>query len=446
MKTWLTLTLCCILHLTMSLVIQPSAASSPISSRAEPSPVVCLDWPATLGESNLNVAGPDTQANYWILHYSTVPGARLVIRGQYPQARFFSFAVQDESATTLGSLRDDKINPDRASRNPFRSRRPVSGINSYTAYLDFGPTPQRGAPNTFYAGQTLEGLPNPGGTVIYRVYVPSDQSDPQGGVPLPTVALELPGGEQVSLTLGRCSTLPGNIGGPGNAQFSTSDFPEQIPPTKPRNPAYLDPTFERIFSGQFTDPATNALPASIADQLPRRPGVPLQNADFPYLMSHLSRYVGKVAVVRYRAPSFPDTLQGESVVGSHQVRYWSLCSYSPPIPESEMRVYGCAADFATAADKSGWLWFVISDPAHRPDAAIDPTNGVHWLPWGASNDGMLIARFGIPRDSWRYSPLHVSPSDDPATGAQKVMKDFYPDARYCTKTRIVRKGIAACFS
>src|SRR4051812_24974980 len=78
-------------------------------------PAPCADWPVTLGADGVNAGGPDTSANYWVTHYEGPAGASLVVRGSYPAARFFSLAVQDTAGTTLASLRDDRLDPDRGS-------------------------------------------------------------------------------------------------------------------------------------------------------------------------------------------------------------------------------------------------------------------------------------------------------------------------------------------
>src|SRR5688500_11960763 len=123
-------------HTAVAILVAIVLAASGARSSADPVPnPPCADWVLHMGPTTVNALAPDGQANYWFHHYSTLPGSRLRIEGQYPKARFFSFAVQDETLMTLGSLRDDRIAPDKS--NP----------SSYTAYVDFGATPANPARN-----------------------------------------------------------------------------------------------------------------------------------------------------------------------------------------------------------------------------------------------------------------------------------------------------------
>lgn len=186
--------------IAMSVTMLGSGFAAPSAA----APVAC-DWPVSVGYDGVNAMAPDTQAAYWILEYESVPGGRLRIDGWYPEARYFSLIVQDVTAITLGSLRDNGIGPDPGSENPFAGPVRASTGRQYTAVIDFSAPPPdgNGAPNTLYVGQTYEGEPNPGGTLLYRVYVPTDQDDPKGGVPLPDVSLEA-AGRSVDLELRQC--------------------------------------------------------------------------------------------------------------------------------------------------------------------------------------------------------------------------------------------------
>ena len=101
--------------------------------------------------TRLNVAFPDEAATYWVTRYTGVPGAEIVIRGRYPDARYFSFHIYDEALRPIDSVADFETTPD--------------GAGGYTTGFTFE-APQSGA-------------------LIYRVYVSGVPGDPAGGVPLP---------------------------------------------------------------------------------------------------------------------------------------------------------------------------------------------------------------------------------------------------------------------
>ena len=401
-------------------------------------PAPCSAWPVYLGADGVNAAGPDTSANYWVTHYEGPPGAAVVIRGTYPRARFFSFAVQDAAGTTLGSLRDDRIDPDKGRNNPFRT---AGRAGTYTVTVDFGPAPARPAPNTVYAGRTLDGEPNAAGTIVYRVYVPTDQTDKLGGAPLPTMSLRTPAGE-VPLTLtSDCTALPPAASGAVNPTLDGTSRPAQLPASQPRNKAYADPNFVRVFAGQLYEPVTNSLPEQVAGLVPPRKGIPLQNADFPYLMASVARAKGEAVVVRFRPPSFPDTVRGASVLGRHQTRYWSVCTFSDTT-EGALRTNGCLVDWRTAAGPDGLVRVLVTDTAHRP--ARLPA-GVHWLNWGPTADDLVFFRVGVPATWWSANPDRIDPrAADQVAAAARTMGAYYPLARSCTVVPTTVRAFDSC--
>jgi hypothetical protein len=422
-----------------------TAALAVLSALALPSraagPAPCVDWPVTLGADGVNAGGPDTSANYWVTHYEGPARASLLIRGTYPTARFFSLAVQDTAGTTLASLRDDRLDPDRGSVNPFRSAARQASAQHYTATIDFGNTPARPAPNTIYAGRTLEGEPNVAGTLIYRVYVPTDQRDRKGGAPLPSLSLRVPGGEVPLSFVPGCSALPPNVSAGLNATVDGVSRPSALPASQPSNKVYADPNFVRVFAGQLYEPVTNSLPAAVAGLVPPRKGIPLQNADFPYLMSSVARAHGEAVVVRFRPPTFPDTVRGRSVLGRHQVRYWSVCTFSDTT-EGALRTNGCLVDWRTAAGPDGWVRILVTDTAHKPASM---PRGVHWLNWGPTADDLVFFRVGVPAPSWSASPLRIDPkASDQVAAAARTMGAYYPLARSCAVVPTTLASFDSC--
>jgi hypothetical protein len=416
-----------------------------VTPRAAALPIGC-DWPVTLGYDGLNLLAPDTQASYWLLHYEAVPGTSLRIEGRYPRARFFSHTIQDETEVTVAALVDQDIAPVPGSTNPFRPHASATGPHRYAIRIAFSDPPAGGPErNTLYAGSTYEGEPNPGGTVVYRVYVPTDQHDVQGGVPLPRVVWETPLGD-IDLSFDACTPLLGGLGGPANSTTEGANRPGDLPGLVPVSKDYARvPDFVRLHEGGFTDPVVNSLPDQVADAVPHRGGTPLANAPFPYLRSSITRQFGKTVVIRFKAPSFPDTVHGEPVTVARQTRYWSLCSYAAT-EDTLLRGSGCLTDFRTATDSRGRVTVVVADPAHRPAHTVDRAGGVHWLPWGPYDKDFLLFRFGLPATSWKYSPLRITPeATDQAAAAARVMGAYYPVARYCSKEQIERRGVASCF-
>lgn len=407
-------------------------------------PVAC-SWPVTLAYDGLNILAPDTQASYWLLHYEVVPGTSLRIEGTYPDSRFFSHTIQDVAEVTLGAVVDQEIRPVKGDRNPFLSEKPVTDPQQYAVRVEFTAPPESPAPNTLYAGRTYEDEPNPSGTIVYRVYVPDDQTDPQGGAPLPKVVWETPSGD-LDLTFEACQPLLGGLDGPANGATEHADRPAGVPFLLPESTEYsAKPEFKRLQSGYFTDPVVKQLPAEVGGVVPQRGGTPLANAPFPYLASSLSRKYGETLVIRMKLPSFPDTVAGEPVVGRHQSRYFSLCSYAA-LEEAGLRGSGCLTDFQLTPDERGRVTVVVSDPAHRPSVASGDRSGVAWLPWGPYQKAYLLYRIGLPRHGWKHSPLRIGTQTvDQVRRSKRVMGAYYPVARFCAKAQIEKRGLDSCF-
>ena len=124
-----------------------------------PSTASACSWPTKSDLDTLNVAFPDEAATYWVTRYTGVPGAEIVIRGRYPDARYFSFHIYDEALRPIDSVADFETTPD--------------GSGGYTTGFTFE-APQSGA-------------------LMYRVYVSGVPGDPAGGVPLPDISLKVVG-------------------------------------------------------------------------------------------------------------------------------------------------------------------------------------------------------------------------------------------------------------
>lgn len=391
-------------------------------------------WPLKSNLDTLNVAFPDTGATYWGTVFPAVPGARLVVRGRYPAARYFSFHAYDAALRPVGSLADVQIAADEESGNPFTTAGVGAG-GTYTAYIDGGTEPETPAPNTLYAGATGEGLPNPVSVVLYRVYVPRDPDDPAGDVPLPELALEL-AGREVPLDLDLCVTLPPDVPLGLNHAIAYSNFPDVVPRVVPYPLAMNPPSLERFYG--INRAVVNRVPEPLGELVPLADGGFLSNEHNAYLGGHLSRQFGDVVVMRAKAPTFPDSRAGEPVTGSTEVRYWSIC-------QNELvtqRVVACLADHEVPIDEHGYLTLVMSDPADRP-ANADDAHGVAWLPWGgAFYESVLLYRHMFPADDFAGAVQRIPPG----TPARDVMGDYYPVIAYCATEAFEQGGAAACLA
>jgi hypothetical protein len=384
----------------------------PAGSALSSAPGGC-SWGAKSDPDAVDAAYPDTNASYWSYQYRAAPGTKLVVKGTYPRARYFSFHVYQPNAVPIDSIYDSNIRPDPGSRNPYATRVAPGQPRHYTVTVQFTAKPAKPAANTIYAGQTkIQNSPNPAGTLMLRVYVPVDPTSPEGGVPLPTVTWESTGGQILS-TGDACSRDLPSTGGEVNRELTSNSDPAQSPGDGSASPV---PTWKKAFGSPYAGAYGNQ-----------------QNA---YLTAQISRNYGSLVVIHAKAPTFPDTSHGAHVYGSHQLRYWSICQNS-----NSTRVVACAADYE-AHVKVGYYTYVISDPSQRPRNATTK-NGVVWLPWGAADaTALLIYRNMVPARSFKQAAQTIATkNDDP----KKVMGAYYPLAVYCDKTTFEKAGWRSCF-
>ena len=403
-------------------------AAAAIPAVTVPAAQAC-SWPTVIEADTVNLAYPDTGATYWGTRFAAVPGARLRIDGSYPAARYFSFHAYDEAQRPVAGLADLEIAPNPGNDNPFVTPGAPAG-GSYTAFIDFSAPPPDPAPNTAYAGEMDDGSPNPGGFILYRVYVPDDQADPAGSVPLPTLTLETNDGA-VALPLADCDPVPPSAGAPLTQVVRGSSFPNEVPRAIPWVPAQDPPQFVKFWS----------LSANVIDRVPSNPATDplprdtsggfLSNKHINYLFALTSRSLGDLFVMRAKAPTAPDTRAGEDVTTARDMRYWSICQNN----FVSQRFVQCLGDHEVVVDDDGFFTLVVSDPDDRP------ANAANWLPWGGPYyDGNVIYRHMLPARDFDGAIQRV-PYGTPASA---VMGDFFPAAAYCDQATFESGGWAAC--
>jgi hypothetical protein len=172
------------------------------------------------------------------------------------------------------------------------------------------------------------------------------------------------------------------------------------------------------------------------------------NGNYPYLCTPL-RYRenndNKVAVVSFKAPTFPRTLTGGDDVTyseNDQVRYWSVClggwrttNTSTCIPDEEMKI-----------DQNGIVRIAVGPPTLTAPANSD------WnlINWGAHLTPILIYRQIAPNENFDQSFYAVETAfnrgDQPtldeimAKKASNYIDEYAPSGKYCTIEEFERDG------
>ncbi len=364
---------------------------------------------------------------YWVTELNAPLGSVLTIHGRFPLARFMALEIYT-SDQLVDFIDDSAIAPDPGENNPY-----VSGTRNgtYTVYVVFGERPANAPPNTIYSG-TLTST-----RLLYRVYHATDPLDPAGGATNPTLpALALNGQSMIT-----CPVQP----------FID---PEDLTPWgRLDNGAWIGTTPKRRLA------VTNPPAWSITD--------PYSAHYFPnganyYMTALLSREFLRpkttkdVYVVRFKAPTYPNTRNGEPVYLGRQVHFWSICSDDP----YTTNVNRCISDDEAQLDPNGFATIVVSDPGARPSTTALTTFNARWLAWGALNRrsdvvydrfgrawgtgtpvhyyNILIYRQTLANDSFTQSAKSISQL--PKDQQPAAMGAYWPVGGYCTKADFEARG------
>ena len=399
----------------------PPAAGLALTVTSQSPPAPSCAWPTLASVQQSNVGIPDAAAFYWLQPVVAGPDTRIVLSGDYPDARYASLSVYQPDGSPFtsngvgSSLSDYRIAADPGSVNPWQ--RPAFPGGRFTVTIRSQATP--GQANV---------LPMPQGTtsahpgyLIYRVYLP------RGGrpdrVPLPTLTVH---DGHSTHRLPTCrdhnAPIPPPVADPAPTTTPTGPPAPVPPPLKFYKPA-----------AGFT---VNAL---------------LPNTDTAYAEAYFAHAAtsSDVVVVRAKAPT--------SASGSHpapwpnpgkDMRYWSMClatgtTHLPTVVNtlpSGQTDYGCRADDATARDAAGDYTYVIGTESQR--AAIDQVPGVTFLPLATDQTTplyVLLLRDTLVDPAFPNTTANVTQTGDPAAAAA-AMGAYYPRISVCALSTLTAGG------
>jgi hypothetical protein len=387
-------------------------------------------WTSVFDEDNANLFYPDTGVNYYLGRISLPPGGSLVVRGQYPHARYTSFNVYDETFQPTDALADVDIHPDPGATNPFVvGNRRDRAERDYTVRVVPDPAPERRADrarNTVYLGD--EGQPRFNASMVLRIYLPDHGRHQYGGVPLPEVAVRLPDGTEVEQPA-TCTALTQQP----STGVTQADQKGSGPSIPDYSTAKKHPDWERFFNVPRT--MLRQFSQTLADEYGAESrGGFFSDGNNAYVYAFMAREFGPVLVLRGRLPNVPETYHGERVFTSGQLRYWSMCSVSMQ-PYGVTDTIGCVNDARLATDRDGWYHLVVSTPEDRPANARREC-GVTWLPFGVRPTAALVMRNQLADPDFAHSVQKVT---RPGT-EREVMGDFLPRGHYTGTNRFEARG------
>jgi hypothetical protein len=304
---------------------------------------------------------PDGNSTYW--HYAIVRHTTdksefddrtgLKFEGEFSHARFQSFTVyDDDTGKALKALRDTEIYPDSDNENPYWLNVDRNTPNrKYTIAVVPEGSVIKGINNVLEFSNNVKNI-----SIWLRMYLPdqdiaNEQDGASGGVPLPgirafNIKTEAPA---------HCPQKPVGKG-------ITINPPDLLPPAN-------------------TDGKVLFYRMSFSDIYP--------NKDNAYLASLFDSVNDKVAVVRFRPPTFPDTFneQSDVILEEKEVRYWSLNVGGAKITNT----IACLADYEAKVAGDGFVYIVLG--RKRP-AVTEKTEALEYnfLPWGGHADAVVIYR------------------------------------------------------
>ena len=415
----------------------------------EPSPALAAGiapgcaWGLRLDPNLANVFYPDQVANYWITELPAVPGESLTINAQYPHARYISFTSYDGVFRAVDGLNDQNILPDAGSTNPFSAHALRTATKrSYTAHVIFGQRPPASVTqdqqNYLYTtSQDGSHSNRTSFVVVYRVYRVDRQyasvGDIQGGEPLPSVTVNIPGAAPQPLPA--CPQEP-PAPVPFNQVIANTSigypeiygFPGTNPPAWHKFYNAPEALTTGITENQITGDAIGDGLAPITSSTGA--GGFLENPDNKYIFANLSSGFGPVAVIHGRLPTYPHTFQGQTLMGTGQLRYWSICS-NDGLSE---RYFACLTDDVIVTDKAGNYTIVVSNTQNRP-ANATTSCGLNWLDWGPLSDTLLIVRNMLPAPSFLQAIQNVRIGSE-----AQDMGPYYPATTYTTASQVTALG------
>lgn len=397
-------------------------------------------WEVASNIDTMNIAFPDESAKYWVALVPMLPQTRLRIDGRFPEVRYFSYNVYDPILRPTDALADSELEPAAGDENPFTDPSAEAG-GAYTAYVEFTAKPDDPAPNTVYAGAFGLGeqsVPQVLMTALfYRVYVPDEGRDFDGGVGLPKLTFETADGHVEILPTANCvepllPTFGGTLGELGlndilrDVDVIDDPFlqsPGAVPLGTPEAETKVFYGLPQTAINLLRDFVGLPLPDDLETQLPLPAGGGfLSNIHNAYTTNLFSRSYGNVVMIRAKAPRF----RGQNAVpfGQEQVRYWSVCQNDLPT----QRYVGCTADYQAHPDADGYFTMMVTDTADRPANAM-ADNNIDWMPWGPYIDALLIYRHMLPASTFDQAIQNVPQGTLPGD----LMGDYVPQSAYCQK-------------
>ncbi len=350
----------------------------------------------------------DFNASYYMFPFECYQNIEVVIKGQYPHARYISFTVSGVGDILIASAHDQDLVPDPGSINPFESGGNWDTVKrNYTLIISPAPPPANkehfvsGAGcNTIYTGSFPSGRLNEAAVITYRIYAPSIGYD-QTSNGLPEISYRI------------CNS------GVKGTDIPVSNTTEQAPSQE-----ITDCDHDQLHEVQ------QCKRCDINWSTPSRfQSVLLQfNPNTVYMISNeLDRDPDKFLNLHWKAPKVPDTWHNVGIAGKEDMRYWSFAFFA---------IHGAfglktISDYQTVVDQDGYVNLIVGFGAPRP-SFVTPDNGFTWVDLSELPPVpiSIIYRNILISSSFKYSAKDV-PVD--TLVPPRLLGEYYPCGNYSSR-------------
>lgn len=405
-------------------------------------------------KDSLFIGIPDPRFTYLFLGTALAPfGSKMIVEGQFPHARFFSMQIspplngeqyysQRQFGTAEVSIVDVDIEPLPGHVNPYRvgalrnaekrsyrmefdlvTGNPTTLNDSAHIYPYRKKTNNRKGALLVYQGplgsKTLVGTPiveHNGewnlGCLWLRIYSPDDNTDVLGGVPMPKVYFELPNGvrycigsdfSQLQMRADKTTpnrveiSQPNPIFGPQHGWSKSFGITNGILNGIAQSNGWyhLKESIRKIELGWTGRGYNQPSPGNIEPHA-------TTNNYISYVGRPVTVPPGMVAVLTGKLPTFPSTRNGEPLMTSADVRYWSIIGIDQdPFSSAPSSTVHGIADDEMLLDASRNYVLAYSRTNDRPQNAF-PQNGVTWVDWGTQSYLGLLMRWTCIAPEWYF--------------------------------------------
>jgi hypothetical protein len=367
-------------------------------SKEEPQPEANPYWYDNIGARTDIPFLPDAGANYFSYSFKRAAGEKIGIRltAEFMYARYQSFNVYNtQTRSSVASLADVEMVADDGNENPFTLLSQTINRN-YTVHI----VPNIGSSDDF-SNQLLFDDAITEITIIVRNYLP--EGDVFGGVALPSI-------EAFDLETG--NILP---------------IPEAIPIDFKSFETIVDQLANVINLTQLLQEG-NTISSF------RFEGLGLfQNLDNQYLFAPLKLGAQQVAILKFKPPTFPPSIQQ---IQESEVRYFSL-----GLGDSKTYNYKTLSDFQLKIAADGFIYVVIG---RNDTEIITKSEGLNFLEWvpELQNQGLIVYRNLLTAANYPFN-MNVVPDilqninqvfEDGFLTAETYLGDRAPTGKKMSKT------------